>query len=68
MLVPVGKRSVDVSVAFLERNFDSVANFVGFALPGAQTDGWDFVAGVEGEGFSMLTWDQLGLGAPKCLV
>lgn len=57
MLVPVGKRSVDVSVAFLERNFDSVANFVGFALPGAQTDGWDFVAGVEGEGFSMLTWD-----------
>lgn len=55
MLVPVGERGIDVSVAFLKRNFDGVANFVGLALPSAKADGWDLVASVEGKSFAILT-------------
>lgn len=40
-----------MSVPFLEREFDSITDFVGLALPGAETNGGDLVASVEGEGF-----------------
>ena len=49
-LVAICQCSVDVAVAFLQRDFDRVADFVGCALPGPETNGWDLVASVEGEG------------------
>lgn len=58
MLIRVGERGIDVSVAFLKGNLDGVANFIGLALPGAKADGWDLVASIESKGFAML---MLGL-------
>ena len=52
--IPIGKGSVDVTVAFFQSNFDSVTHLVGLTLPGAQTDGWNLVPGIEGEGLAAL--------------
>ena len=50
--IPIGKGSVDVTVALFQSNFDSVTHLVGLTLPGAQTDGWNLVTGIEGEGLA----------------
>ena len=50
LLVAICQCGVDVTVAFLQRDFDRVADFVGRALPGAETNGWDFIASIEGKG------------------
>ena len=49
-LVAIFQGSVDVAISFVQRDFDSVADFAGCALPGPETNGWDLVAGAEGEG------------------
>lgn len=54
MLIPVRQCGVDMSVPFLERDFDSIADFVGLALPSAEANGWNLVASVEGEGFPVV--------------
>ena len=68
MLIPISKRSIDMTISLLKSNLDRVAHFVGLALPCAQTDGWNLVAGIEGEGFSTLTQSQSRLGVLKGLV
>ena len=50
VLVAVRQCGVDVAVTFLESDLDGIANFVGLRLPGAETDGWNLRARVEGEG------------------
>lgn len=66
MLVPIGKRGIDVSIAFLKGNLDGVANLIGLALPGAKANGGDLVASVEGKGFAILTQRLAGvLGSGK---
>jgi hypothetical protein len=50
VLVAVGESSVDVAVALQQGVLDGLAHFIGLGLPGAQTDGGDLVAGVEGVG------------------
>lgn len=57
MLVPIGKRGIDMTISLVKSNLDRVAHFVGLTLPCAEADGWNLVAGIEGEGFSMLTQD-----------
>lgn len=54
MLIRVGERGIDVSVAFLKGKLDGVANFIGLALPGAKADGWDLIASIESKGFAVL--------------
>ena len=57
MLVPVRQRGVDMSVAFVEGDFDSIADLVGLALPGAKANSWNLVASVEGEGLPVASQD-----------
>ena len=52
--IPVGKGSIDVTVAFFQSNLDSVTHLVGLTLPRAQTDGRNLVTGIEGEGLPAL--------------
>ena len=52
--IAVGKGGIDVTVALFQSNFDRVTHLVGLTLPGAQTDGWNLVTGVEGEGLPAL--------------
>jgi hypothetical protein len=40
-----------MSVALLQSDPNGVTDFIGFALPGAETNCWNFVAGVQSEGF-----------------
>lgn len=54
MLIPISERGIDMTVAFSQRNFDSITHFVGFALPGAEADGWNLVASVETKSFAVL--------------
>ena len=61
MLIRVGERSIDVSVAFLKGNLDGVANLIGLALPGAKADGWDLIASIESKGFAMLMLGLAGI-------
>lgn len=49
-LVAVGEGGVDVPVALEQGVLDGLTDFVGLGLPGAQADGGDLVARVEGVG------------------
>jgi len=40
-----------MSVALLQSDPNGVTDFIGFALPGAETNCWGFVAGVQSKGF-----------------
>lgn len=51
-LVAVGGRRVDVAVAGLEGGLDGGGDLVGLGLPGAEANGGDLVARVEGKGLT----------------
>lgn len=53
MFVAIGESSVDVAVALQQGVLDGLAHFIGLGLPGAQADGGDLVARVEGVGLPM---------------
>ena len=61
VLVPIGKCGIDMSVAFLKGNLDGITNLVGFALPGAKSNGWYFVPSVQGKSFAVWTKISCGL-------
>lgn len=67
--VAVCKCSVDVSVAALQSDFDSMSNFVWLRLPCSQTNGRDSGAGIELEGLpdrSISDWERRGIRPDLC--
>lgn len=50
LLVAVGVGSVDVAVAGAQGGFNGDGDLVGLGLPGAEADGGDLIARVEGDG------------------
>jgi hypothetical protein len=53
VFVAVGESCVDVAVARQQGVLDGLAHFIGLGLPGAQANGGDLVARVEGVGLPM---------------
>ena len=49
--IAIGQCGIDVAISCLQRNLDNMRDFIGLALPCSQTDGWNLIASIEGEGF-----------------